>query len=91
MTSELEGIAKLDTPIVVELGPFGNLYKKTDRSGTWNKYMVAHRHLIIAVMMRGWWSHISLEREEGECELEQSISVFCKYPEHIWEEHIWRK
>lgn len=34
MTSELEGIAKLDTLIVVEIGPFGKLYTETERSGT---------------------------------------------------------
>lgn len=41
MTSELEGIAELDTLVVVEIAPFGNLYKKTERSATWIEYMVA--------------------------------------------------
>lgn len=41
MTSELEGIAKLDTLVVVEIAPFGNLYNKTERSGNRIEYMLA--------------------------------------------------
>lgn len=35
--------------------------------------------------------YLPLKREEGECEMEQKMSVFCKYPEHISQQHIRRK
>lgn len=72
----MEAIAKLDILIMVELLPFGNLYK-APREVAPEMNMGAYRHLIMPVNVEGMVEfYLSLKREEGESEPQQKISVF---------------
>lgn len=77
---------------MVKPTPFGNLCR-TWRMGIWKQQLYGCIQTLNNVdHVKGMMKfNLSLKREKGECDLEQKISVLCKYPEHIPEGHMWRK